>query len=346
MRLRADHHPRVETEVEEPTEAYFREIMRHELLTPQEEVALAQQREAGTTATGQLTASASTLSQPEHLQLEQLVDVGREAQRRLIECNLRLVVSVARHYLGHGLALLDLVQEGNIGLQIGIDKFDWRRGFRLSTYVHWWIRQSIRRALDRHSRTIRLPSHIVTFLIDANRAEGALAADLGRQPTEDELARGLDVDPDQLTATRRVARSPLQLDTPVRLGQDDQRTLGESVADEAAEQAGSRAAENADLSERLQRILTELAPRERQVLRLRFGLDGLNGRTLLETGVEMGVSRERARQLETIALAKLRRMPGVLRELAEYVHDGARGSLTSRSVRITRNALDLDRSAA
>jgi RNA polymerase primary sigma factor len=298
--------------------------VRHELLTAKEEVALAQQLEAGKAATNQLTSSDSILTQQEQQQFEQLIHEGRQAQRRLIECNLRLVVSVARHYLGRGLALLDLVQEGNMGLQVGIDKFDWQRGFRLSTYVHWWIRQNIQRALDQHSRTIRLPGHVVAFLTDANRAESALAVELGRQPTEDELARRLEVDPAQLRAVRRAAQSPLQLDTPVRIGQDDERTVGELVADEAAEQAGPRAAESADLSERLQRILDELAPRQREALRLRFGLDGLNERTLSEAGREMGVSRERVRQLEAMALARLRRMPDVRRNLAVYLDDGGR----------------------
>lgn len=324
MQLRADRHVRVEAEVEGSPEDYFHEMVRHELLTAHEEVAFAQQLEAGKAATAKLTASESTLSRQDHLQLEQLVDTGRQAQRRLIECNLRLVVSVARHYMGLGLSLLDLVQEGNLGLQIGVDKYDWQRGFRLSTYVHWWIRQSIQRGLDQYSRTIRLPSHVVALLGSANRAENALATDLGRQPTERELASRLEVDPAQLREARRAARSPLQLDTPISVGQDDERTLGESLSDEAAAQAGQRAAERADLSERLQRILTELAPREREALRLRFGLDGHSERTLLEAGREMGVSRERVRQLEAIALAKLRRMPSLRRELAEYMHDGAR----------------------
>src|SRR6266852_5165251 len=262
MRSRVDQHLRGEAEVGESPDAYFREIRRHELLSAHEEVALAQKLEAGKAATVQLRAAASTLGQLDHLQLEQLAEVGRQAQRRLIECNLRLVVSVARHFLGRGLTLLDLVQEGNMGLQTGVGKYDWQRGFRLSTYVHWWIRQSIRHALDQHSRTIRLPSHVIALLTEANRAESALVVELGRQPTEDELAHRLDVDPLQLRAARRVAHSPLQLDTPARLGEDDQRTLGESLADEAAENAGPRAAESADLSERLQRILTELAPRD------------------------------------------------------------------------------------
>ncbi|HEY3061816.1 MAG TPA: sigma-70 family RNA polymerase sigma factor [Chloroflexota bacterium] len=324
MRARADFHTPGNATDDTSPEAYFREIVLHELLTAQEEVALAQHRDAGRAATAQLTASTTTLSEQECSRLEQLVDMGCQAQRRLIECNLRLVVSVARNYLGRGLALLDLVQEGNLGLQIGIDKFDWRRGFRVSTYVHWWIRQSVMRALNRHSRAVRLPTHVVAFLTDAKRAEGALTAELGRQPTDDELAQTLRVNVVQLSAARRMARSPLPLDSPTRIGGDDQRTLGESLPDEAAEQAGSRAAESADLSARLQRVLTELTPREREVLQLRFGLDGLTERTLLEVGIELGLSRERVRQIEATALSRLRSMPGVRRGLAEYIYDVAR----------------------
>jgi len=317
---------RVEAEVEETPDTYFREIAGHQLLTASDEVALAQQLEAGKAASAQLTVADSTFSQQDRAQLEALAGVGRGAQRRLIECNLRLVVSVARQYLGRGLALLDLVQEGNIGLQVGINKYDWKRGFRLSTYVHWWIRQSMRRALDQHSRTIRLPSHIVVLLTDANRAESGLAVDLGRQPTEVELAHKLGLDPAQLRAARRFARTPRPLDMPTRPGDEDERTLAELVADEAAEHAGTVAVESADLSERLQRILTELAPRERQVLRLRFGLDGLGERSLAEAGNDMGLSRERARQLEAQALAKLRRMPSLRQDLAEYVHADGRAA--------------------
>jgi RNA polymerase primary sigma factor len=298
---------------------YFSEIVRHQLLAAHEEVALAQRLEAGKYAAEQLALQAPSLSDDQQVELNLLAEAGRLAQQRLIECNLRLVVSIARRYVGRGLALLDLIQEGNMGLQIGIEKFDWRRGFRLSTYVHWWIRQSMLRALGQQSRTIRLPSHVVTLLADARRTESTLVTELGRQPTGDEIARRLDIHPSQLGAVRQIARQPAPLDTPARLGQDDLRTLGESLVDAAAEQAGSTAAESADLSNRLHGLVAELAPREREVLRLRFGLDGGYERTLAQAGTEMGLSRERVRQLESRALARLRRMPRLRRELADYV---------------------------
>jgi RNA polymerase primary sigma factor len=175
------------------------------------------------------------------------------------------------------------------------------------------------RALGQQSRTIRLPSHVVTLLADVRRTESTLVTELGRQPTGDEIARRLDIHPSQLGAVRQIARQPAPLDTPARLGQDDLRTLGESLVDAAAEQAGSTAAESADLSNRLHGLVAELAPREREVLRLRFGLDGGYERTLAQAGTEMGLSRERVRQLESSALARLRRMPRLRRELADYI---------------------------
>jgi len=320
MQLLEKRHSTGDAEGGESPVPYFSEIVRHQLLAAHEEVALAQQLEAGKYAAIQLAAQAPSPSDEQQVELTLLAEAGRLAQQRLIECNLRLVVSIARRYAGRGVALLDLIQEGNMGLQIGIEKFDWRRGFRLSTYVHWWIRQSMLHALGQQSRTIRLPSHVVTLLADARRTESTLVIELGRQPTGDEIARRLDIHPSQLGAVRQIARQPAPLDIPARLGQeDDLRTLGESVVDPGAEQAGSTAAESADLSNRLHGLVAELAPREREVLRLRFGLDGGYERTLAQAGTEMGLSRERVRQLESRALARLRRMPRLRRELADYI---------------------------
>jgi RNA polymerase primary sigma factor len=320
MRSSPQHRPAVDSETGDSTSAYFGEMVLHNLLTAHDEVELAQQLQAGTHATLQLAALASTHTQQQSEELEVLAEAGRLAKQRMIECNLRLVVSVARRYMGRGLALLDLVQEGNMGLQIGVEKFDWQRGFRLSTYAHWWIRQSILRALGQHSRAIRLPSHVLALLGDADRAEGELVLQLGRQPRRDEIARRLDVDPAHLRAARQVARSPLPLDTPARVGEDEGRTLAESLPDAQAEQAASTAVENADLADRLRRLITELTPREREVIGLRFGLDDGNAKSLSEAGREMGISRERVRQLESAALARLRHMPRLRRELADYVH--------------------------
>jgi RNA polymerase primary sigma factor len=296
---------------------YLREIAHHELLTAQEEVSLAQRLEGGKAALRELATADETLDSTRRLELEHTAEDGERARRRLIECNLRLVVSVARRYLGRGLSFLDLVQEGNIGLQIGVEKYDWRRGFRFSTYVYWWIRQAVTRAIADQSRTIRLPVHVTEFLTKTARAERELAAELGREPTVDEVAQFLDIDPERINEARRAARMPLSLETP--LGEDGELTRGDLIGDDTAAEAARESSEASDLSERLESALDELHPRERQVLRLRFGLDRGHERTLGEVGEELGVSRERIRQIEAEALAKLRRMPRLRRELLEYV---------------------------
>jgi RNA polymerase primary sigma factor len=296
---------------------YLREIAHHELLTAQEEVALSQRLEAGKAALKELATAGPELEFERRAELERQAAEGEKARRRLIECNLRLVVSVARRYLGRGLSFLDLVQEGNIGLQIGVEKYDWRRGFRFSTYVYWWIRQAVTRAIADQSRTIRLPVHVTEFLTKTARAERELAAELGREPSVDEVAQYLDIDPERINEARRAARMPLSLETP--LGEDGELTRGDLIGDDMATEAARESAEASDLSERLESALDELHPRERQVLRLRFGLDRGHERTLGEVGEELGVSRERIRQIEAEALAKLRRMPRLRRELLEYV---------------------------
>src|SRR5437763_1582413 len=200
---------------------YFTEIVRHQLLAAHEEVALAQQLEAGKYAAGQLAGQPPSFSGEQQVELTLLAEAGRLAQQRLIERNLRLVVSIARRYVGRGVALLDLIQEGNMGLQIGIEKL-WRPGgFRLSTHVHRWIRQSVLHALGQQSRTIRLPSHVVTLLADARRIERTLVTELGRQPTGDEIAGRLDIRASQLGAVRQIARRPAPFDTRARVGQED-----------------------------------------------------------------------------------------------------------------------------
>jgi RNA polymerase primary sigma factor len=295
---------------------YLREIAHHDLLTASEEVALAQRFEEGKAALRQLAAADESLDADERLELELTAEDGDRARRRLIECNLRLVVSVARRYLGRGVSFLDLVQEGNIGLQTGIDKYDWRRGFRLSTYVYWWIRQAISRAVTDHSRTIRLPGHIIELLTRTARAERELAVKFDRQPSIEEVAEYLEIDPERITEARKAARVPLSLETP--LGDDSELTRGDLIGDESAGEAPTRSCEAADLSVRLQSALDELHPRERQVLRLRFGLDRGHERTLGEVGDELGISRERIRQIEAEGLGKLRRMPNVRRDLLPY----------------------------
>jgi RNA polymerase primary sigma factor len=295
---------------------YLREIAQYESLAASEEVSLAQRIEASKAAIKELAADAN-MDDGQRTELELVVDDGGQARRRLIECNLRLVVSVARRYLGHRMSFLDLVQEGNMGLQMGVERYDWRRGFRFSTYVYWWIRQALTRAIADQSRTIRLPVHIAELLSKMAGAERKLTVDLGREPTVDEVAAYLDVDPERINAVRRAARMPLSLEAP--LDQDGQLTLSDVIGDDHGSQAAGESAEAADLSERLDSALGKLNPRQRQVLRLRFGLDRRLERTLEEVGEEIGVSRERVRQIEAEALAELRRMPGLRRELLEYI---------------------------
>ena len=300
------------------SETYLREIAQHELLTADEELALARRIETGRGARAELDASPDGVSPERRDELAQVVRDGLAARARLIECNLRLVVSVAARY-GElpGLPLIDLVQEGNIGLHLGVEKFDWRRGFRFSTYAYWWIRQAVTRAIADKARTIRLPVHATELLARAKRVERELAIELQRQPTLDEQAQRLRVNLDWLREVRRAAQLPLSLETP--LGGDGDLTRADLIGDDRAAEAPRASAEAADLAGRLTRALDELTARERLVLRMRFGLDGEPERTLDEVARELGVSRERIRQVELAALARLRRMPHVLDELAEYV---------------------------
>jgi RNA polymerase primary sigma factor len=295
---------------------YLREIANHELLTPQAEVDLAQRMEHGRAAARTLAEDPS-LDDAERAELEQLVESGERARRRLIECNLRLVVSVSRRYLNRGLSFMDLVQEGNIGLQIGVDKYDWRRGFRFSTYVYWWIRQAMTRALADQSRTIRLPVHAVELLLKVTRLERELQAVTGVVPSVEELAARLGLDTERIVEARRAAQIPLSIEAP--LGDDSDLTRGDLLGDDSAAQAVHWSAEQRELSERLMAALDSLDPRERTVLRMRFGLERSDERTLTEVAATMGVSRERIRQIEQAALAKLRRMPDLKREIIEYL---------------------------
>jgi RNA polymerase primary sigma factor len=300
------------------TQAYLNEIAQHELLSAEEETRLAQQVEAGRLAQAELDQRADELSAQQREHLQSQVEAGARARARLIECNLRLVVSVAARYRDHSpLQMNDLVQEGNIGLHMGAERFDWRRGFRFSTYAYWWIRQAVTRAIADKSRAIRLPVHAHDLLSRAARAERDLYVELARQPSLDELAERLDVDRDWLREVRRASRMPLSLEAP--LNEDADLTRGDLVRDEAATDAPRLAAEASDLADRLTEVLDELPTRERQVLRLRFGLNGEPERTLEEVAGVLGVSRELVRQVETTALGRLRAMPRVRRDLREYV---------------------------
>ncbi|MGZ5383230.1 MAG: RNA polymerase sigma factor RpoD [Acidimicrobiia bacterium] len=290
--------------VSDPVRMYFKEIGRVPLLSPQQEVELAMQNEAGLRAAAKLSAQPpSVLTAEDNSILELTVRNGEAAQRRLVEANLRLVVSIAKKYVGRGMPLLDLIQEGNLGLMRAVDKFDYRKGFKFSTYATWWIRQSVTRALADQARTIRVPVHMVETINRLAQVQQALRQDMGREPTIDEIAEEMEVEPGKVTELRQIAQDPVSLETP--LGEEEDSTLGDFVEDTEAVVPVEAAAFKL-LQEYVARALEDLNERERQVIIMRFGLEDGKVRTLEEVGNHFEVTRERIRQLETKALAKLR----------------------------------------
>ena len=290
--------------VSDPVRMYLQEIGRVPLLSPQQEVELAMQNEAGLRAVAKLSAEPpSVLSAEDKSILELTVRNGEAAQRRLVEANLRLVVSIAKKYVGRGMPLLDLIQEGNLGLMRAVDKFDYRKGFKFSTYATWWIRQSVTRALADQARTIRVPVHMVETINRLAQVQRALMQDLGREPSIEEIAEEMEVEPVKVTELRQIAQDPVSLETP--LGEEEDSTLGDFVEDTEAVVPVEAAAFKL-LQEYVARALEDLNERERQVIIMRFGLEDGQVRTLEEVGNHFEVTRERIRQLETKALAKLR----------------------------------------
>ena len=300
--------------VSDPVRMYLQEIGRFPLLTPQQEVELAMQAETGTRAEDQLE-DIESLSVDERLILERAVRQADKARKRLVEANLRLVVSIAKKYVGRGLGLLDLIQEGNLGLIRAVEKFDYRKGFKFSTYATWWIRQAVTRALADQARTIRVPVHMVETINKLARAQRTLVQVLGRDPTIEEIAEELELDPGKVSELRRIAQDPVSLETP--LGEEDDSTLGDFVEDTEAEIPVEAAAFHL-LQSYLSLALEALSDREREVLVMRFGLADGKVRTLEEVGDYFEVTRERIRQIETKALAKLRQ-PARARKLEGYL---------------------------
>ncbi len=295
---------------------YLREVARNPLLTPQEEIDFAQRNEKGREAREELRNADDTMPADRRVELERVAVDGAWTRRRLVECNLRLVVSVARKYIGRGLPFLDLVQEGNLGLDRAVDKYDWRKGFRFSTYAYWWIRQSVSRAVAEQARTIRLPVHVGEFLSSIARAQRELASRLGREPSLSEVAEYLELPVSRVEETLRAAKLPISLETPV--GEDGETSVGDLVPDQEATDLQA-AAERSDLARRLDDALgAALTEREQAVLRLRFGLGGGEAQALGDIGQELGISRERVRQIEAEALRKLRRTD-IRARLAEYL---------------------------
>lgn len=280
---------------------YLREIGRIRLLTAVEEVELARQVEAGLFAEEALDAAGLDIRLTD--ELDHLVLLGRLAKRRLIEANLRLVVSVAKRYVGRGLTLLDLVQEGNVGLIRAVEKFDYERGYKFSTYATWWIRQSMSRALADQARTIRVPVHVVELINRVMRVQRAMLQEHGAEPSPAEVGAALELSEARVREVLRLAQEPVSLHTPV--GEEDDVALGDLIEDADAASPVETAAFLL-LQEHLDAVLAILGERERQVVQLRYGLDDGRPRTLEEIGHLFGVTRERIRQIEAKTLAKLR----------------------------------------
>jgi RNA polymerase primary sigma factor len=306
--------PAEELAPDSPAALYLREISQTPLLTAEEEVELAQHLEVAKTARTRL--AQRQVEPAERAALELDVAHGDVARRRLIEANLRLVVSVARKYMGRGLLFLDLVQEGNIGLQRAVDKFDWHRGFRFSTYAYWWIRQAVSRAVADQARTIRLPVHVIEQLTKQYNTARDLHQELGREPTATEIAERLGVDPEKVREAFRAAKMPISLETPI--GDEDDSTIADFVT-YATALSPAEEAEETVLAQSLDDALAQhLTGREAAVLRMRFGLADGQPHTLGEIAEELGISRERVRQIEAESLHKLRRTAPFLRQFREY----------------------------
>jgi RNA polymerase primary sigma factor len=274
-------------EVDDPVRMYLKEIGRVPLLKAEQEMDLAQRIEAG----------------------------EEEAKRQLVEANLRLVVSIAKRYVGRGMLFLDLIQEGNLGLMKAVEKFDYRKGFKFSTYATWWIRQAITRAIADQARTIRIPVHMVETINKLSRIQRSLLQTLGREPTPLEVAEKMDIPVERVIEIMKVAQEPVSLETPI--GEEDDSHLGDFITDEEAE-SPEESASFILLREHLDGILGTLTEREEKVLRLRFGLNDGRPRTLEEVGQEFGVTRERIRQIEAKALRKLRH-PSRSKKLKDYI---------------------------
>jgi RNA polymerase primary sigma factor len=261
--------------INDPVRMYLKEIGRVDLLSATEEIELATRIEEG----------------------------DEEAKKRLAEANLRLVVSIAKRYVGRGMLFLDLIQEGNMGLIKAVEKFDYRKGFKFSTYATWWIRQAITRAIADQARTIRIPVHMVETINKLIRVQRQLLQDLGREPTPEEIGEEMDLTPDKVREILKIAQEPVSLETPI--GEEDDSHLGDFIEDQEAISPSDHAAYEL-LKEQLEDVLDTLTDREENVLRLRFGLDDGRTRTLEEVGKVFGVTRERIRQIEAKALRKLR----------------------------------------
>jgi RNA polymerase primary sigma factor len=296
----------------DPVRMYLKEIGKVPLLTAEQEVILAKAIEEGEAATAELDRTAGTVRIRE---LQRIERHGQLAKKKLIEANLRLVVSIARRYVGRGMLLLDLIQEGNLGLIRAVEKFDYTKGFKFSTYATWWIRQAITRAIADQARTIRIPVHMVETINKLIRIQRQLLQDLGREPTPEEIGKEMEFSPEKVREILKVSQEPVSLETPI--GEEADSHLGDFIEDSDAV-VPVDAASFILLQEQLDSVLHTLSEREKKVVQLRFGLTDGHPRTLEEVGREFGVTRERIRQIESKTLSKLRH-PSRSQKLRDYL---------------------------
>ena len=304
--------------IDDPVRMYLKEIGKVSLLSPEEEIALAQKMNAGQLAQEQLDVceNESDLPPEELKELKGLVKEGDRAKQKLAEANLRLVVSIAKRYVGRGMLFLDLIQEGNLGLIKAVEKFDYTKGYKFSTYATWWIRQAITRAIADQARTIRIPVHMVETINKVIRVSRQLLQELGHDPSPEEIAEEMNMPVDKVREILKIAQEPVSLETPI--GEEEDSHLGDFLADEAASEP-SEAASFTLLKEQLVDVLSTLTPREEKVLKLRFGIEDGRTRTLEEVGKEFNVTRERIRQIEAKALRKLRH-PSRSKKLKDFLN--------------------------
>ena len=306
--------------IDDPVRMYLKEIGKVPLLSADEEINIAMRMEKGDEAKQMLesgiNADGKPLTDEEKKQCQAAIDDGTQAKRLLAEANLRLVVSIAKRYVGRGMLFLDLIQEGNLGLIKAVEKFDYRKGYKFSTYATWWIRQAITRAIADQARTIRIPVHMVETINKLIRVSRQLLQEYGREPTPEEIAKAMGISEAKVREIIKIAQEPVSLETPI--GEEEDSHLGDFIPDDDAP-APAEAASHALMREQLWDVLNTLTPREEKVLRLRFGLDDGNQRTLEEVGREFKVTRERIRQIEAKALRKLRH-PSRSKKLKDFLN--------------------------
>ena len=311
--------------VEDPVRMYLKEIGKVPLLSAEEEIELAQKMEAGVVAAEKINILKGRMEEASDEEKEELkaeikdmqkeVDLGSDAKKRLAEANLRLVVSIAKRYVGRGMLFLDLIQEGNLGLIKAVEKFDYRKGYKFSTYATWWIRQALTRAIADQARTIRIPVHMVETINKLIRVSRQLLQELGREPSPEEIAEEMNMPVERVREILKISQEPVSLETPI--GEEEDSHLGDFIRDENVPVPADAAAFTL-LKEQLEEVLGTLTEREQKVLTLRFGLEDGRARTLEEVGKEFNVTRERIRQIEAKALRKLRH-PSRSRKLKDYL---------------------------